>query len=220
MRARKSCPKCGKENIIKNKYCVNCRFQFDENDSVEFQIVENLKTSLYGSLICISLFVAFMVLVSIVIVWSLGPSGFLSFLIIWPITIGFIVWASCYLKGLLKFRRFTITKDFIEIVVPHKPTFRIKWSDFDSIIITKRESMATVPTGQGVILGPKFVYFSLIFKGKTSERSYEFESGKDFKVKSRKKLVIALEESSKKRGKDFTGYKWKDRKKRKKALEA
>jgi hypothetical protein len=161
-----------------------------------------------------------MVLVSIVIVWSLGPSGYLSFLIIWPITIGFIVWASCYLKGLSKFRRFTITKDFIEIVVPHKPTFRIKWSEFDSIIISKRESMSAVPTGQGVILGPKFVYFNLIFKGKTSERSYEFESGKDFKVRSRKKLVIALEKSSTERGKDFIGWKWKDRKKAKIALEA
>jgi hypothetical protein len=220
MSSQKSCPKCGKLNLIKNKYCINCRFQFEGNDSIEFQIVENLKTSLYGSLICISLFVAFMVLVSIVIVWSLGPSGYLSFLIIWPITIGFIVWASCYLKGLSKFRRFTITKDFIEIVVPHKPTFRIKWSEFDSIIISKRESMSAVPTGQGVILGPKFVYFNLIFKGKTSERSYEFESGKDFKVRSRKKLVIALEKSSTERGKDFIGWKWKDRKKAKIALEA
>jgi len=220
MSSQKSCPKCGKLNVIKNKYCINCRFQFEGNDSIEFQIVENLKTSLYGSLICISLFVAFMVLVSIVIVWSLGPSGYLSFLIIWPITIGFIVWASCYLKGLSKFRRFTITKDFIEIVVPHKPTFRIKWSEFDSIIISKRESMSAVPTGQGVILGPKFVYFNLIFKGKTSERSYEFESGKDFKVRSRKKLVIALEKSSTERGKDFIGWKWKDRKKAKIALEA
>ena len=220
MSSQKSCPKCGKLNKSTNKYCIGCRFVFEENNSVEFQIVENLKKDLYGSLICISIFVAFMGFVSYVIVWSLGPSGFLSFLIIWPITIGFLVWASCYFKGLSKSRRFTISKDFIEIVVPHKPSFRIKWSDFDSIIITKRESMATLPTGQGVILGPKFVYFSLIFKGRTTERRYEFESGKDFKVKSRKKLVIALEESSKKRGKNFTGYKWKDRKKRKEALEA
>ncbi|NVM45982.1 MAG: hypothetical protein HWN79_13785 [Candidatus Lokiarchaeota archaeon] len=78
--------------------------------------------------------------------------------------------------------------------------------------------MSAVPTGEGVILGPKFVYFGLIFKGKSSERSYEFESGKDFKVRSRKKIVIALEESSKKRGKDFTGWKWKDRRKAKKGI--
>lgn len=220
MSSKKSCPKCGKLNKSTNKYCIGCRFEFEENNSVEFQIVENLKKDLYGSLICISIFVAFMVLVTVAIIFEYGSFGYISFVVIWPLTIGLIVWASCYLKGLSKSRRFTITKDFIEIVVPHKPSFRIRWSDFDSIIITRRESMAAVPTGQGVILGPKFVYFSLIFKGRTTERRYEFESGKDFKVKSRKKLVIALEESSKKRGKDFTGYKWKDRKKRKKALEA
>ena len=220
MSSKKSCPKCGKLNKSTNKYCIGCQFEFEENNSVEFQIVENLKKDLYGSLICISIFVAFMILVTVAIISELGLNGIIPTVIIWPIIIGFIVWASCYLKGLSKSRRFTITKDFIEIIVPHKPSFRIKWSDFDSIIITRRESMAAVPTGQGVILGPKFVYFSLIFKGRTTERRYEFESGKDFKVKSRKKLVIALEESSNTRGKDFTGYKWKDRKKRKKALEA
>ncbi len=220
MSSQKSCPKCGKLNKITNKFCIGCRFEFEENNSVEFQIVENLKKDLYGSLICISIFVAFMILVTVAIISEYGLYGTISIIIIWPLTIGFIVWASCYLKGLSKSRRFTITKDFIEIVVPHKPSFRIEWSDFDSIIITRRESMPAVPTGQGVILGPKFVYFSLIFKGKTTKRRYEFESGKDFKVKSRKKLVIALEESSKKRGKEFTGYKWKDRKKRNKALEA
>ena len=220
MSSKISCPKCGKVNPGKNSFCTKCGIKFEGNNVIEFQIVENLKTSLYGSLICISLFVAFMVLVTIALVWSYGPPGYLAMIIIWPITIGFIVWASCYLKGLSKFRIFTITKDDIRIVVPHRPAFHINWSEFDSIVITKRESMAVVPTGQGIILGPKFVYFSLIFKGKTSELSYEFESGKDFKVSSRKKILIALEESSKKRGKDFTGWKWKDRKKAKKVLEA
>jgi hypothetical protein len=66
--------------------------------------------------------------------------------------------------------------------------------------------MTTIPTGDGIILGPRFVYFNLIFKGKNIDRSYEFESGKDFKVRSRKKIVIALEQSSKERGKDFTRW--------------
>jgi hypothetical protein len=43
------------------------------------------------------------------------------------------------------------------------------------------------------------------------ERSYEFESGKDFKVSSRKKILIALEQYSKERGKDFTGWRWKEK---------
>jgi len=80
--------------------------------------------------------------------------------------------------------------------------------------------MTTIQTGDGIILGPRFVYFNLIFKGKNADRSYEFESGKDFKVKSRKKIVIALEQYSKERGKDFTGWKWKDKRRAKKRLEA
>ena len=219
MSSQRSCPKCGKVNKIKNTYCIECGFQFEGKAFIEFQILENLKASLYGSLICISLFVAFMVLVSFVIVWSLGPSGFLSFLIIWPITIGGLVWASCYLKGLTKTRRFTITKDYIEIMIPHKPLFHIDWADFDSIEVNKRDSMAAIPTGDGIVLGPKFVYFNLIFRGKNVERSYEFESGKDFKVRSRKKITIALEQHSKDKGKDFTGYKRKDKKGAKKAAE-
>ena len=59
----------------------------------------------------------------------------------------------------------------------------------------------------------------MIFRGKNVERSYEFESGKDFKVKSRKKIVVALEKFSKEKGKDFTGWKWKDRRKAKKEIE-
>ena len=220
MSSQKSCPKCGKVNDIKNTYCIESKYEFEGKDSVEFQIYENLKKDLYGSIICLTFFVAFMVLVTVAIISEYGSYGYISIVVIWPLTIGLLVWASCYFKGLSKYRRFTITKDSIEIIVPHKPAFRINWSDFDSIEITKRDSMTVLPTGDGIILGPKFVYFNLIFKGKNAERSYEFESGKDFKVKSRKKILIALEQHSKERGKDFTGWKWKDKRRAKKALEA
>ncbi len=206
MSSQISCPKCGKVNLIKNKYCIECGFRFEGNDLVEFQILENLKTSLYSSIICILIFVAFMIFVTVGFIFQFGLYGCISILVIWPITIGFLVWAKYYFKGLSKDRRFTITKDFIEIIVPLKPAFQIRWSEFDSIEITKRDSMTTIPTGDGIILGPSFVYFTLIFKGKNIDRSYEFESGKDFKVRSRKKIVIALEQSSKERGKDFTRW--------------
>ncbi|GAJ20056.1 unnamed protein product [marine sediment metagenome] len=51
----------------------------------------------------------------------------------------------------------------------------------------------------------------MIFKGRNVECSYEFESEKDFKVSSRKKILIALEQYSKERGKDFTGWRWKEK---------
>lgn len=210
MSSQISCPNCGKVNNIKNTYCIECGFQFEGNSSIEFQIIENLKVDLYGSIICIIIFVAFMILITVGIISEYGLYGCISIVIIWPLTIGFIVWAKRYFKGLSKSRRFTITKDFIEIIVPHKPAFQIKWSEFDSLEITRRDSMTTIPTGGGNIYGPRFVYFNLIFKGRNEERSYEFESGKDFKVKSRKKIQIALEQYSKDKGKDFTGWKQKD----------
>jgi len=209
MSSQLNCPNCNKINSIKNTFCIECGFQFEGSSSVEFQIFENLKVDLYGSIICIIFFVAFMILITVGIISEYGLYGYISIIVIWPLTIGFIVWAKHYFKGLSKFRRFTITNDFIEIIVPHKPVFQIKWSEFDSIEITKRDSMTILPTGGGIIFGPRFVYFNLIFKSRNVEQSYEFESGKDFKVKSRKKIVIALEQYSKERGKDFTGWKQK-----------
>ncbi len=214
MSSQISCPNCSKVNNIKNTYCIECGFQFEGNNSVEFQIFENKKADLYGSIICIIFFVALMILITVGIISQYGLYGYISIIVIWPLTIGFLVWAKHLLKGLSKFRKFTITKDYIEIIVPHKPAFQIKWSEFDSIEITKRDSMTILPTGRGIIFGPRFVYFNLIFKGRNVERSYEFESGKDFKVKSRKKILIALEQYSKERGKDFTGWRRKDKQKR------
>jgi uncharacterized membrane protein YvbJ len=41
MSSQISCPNCGKVNKIKNIYCIECGFQFEGNNSVEFQIFEN-----------------------------------------------------------------------------------------------------------------------------------------------------------------------------------
>jgi len=200
------CPKCRKENNIINEYCVECGSRLKEKNSKSFQIVENLKADLYGSVICIVVFVAFMIFVTYGIISNYGAYGFISILIIWPLTIGFIIWTRHYLKGLSKIRRFTITKDYIEIFVPHKPQFHINWTDFNSIEIKRSDSITTVPTGDGIVMGPRFVYFNLIFRGSNLERSYEFESGKDFKVKSRKKILIALEQLAQKQGKTFKAW--------------
>jgi len=151
MSSQLSCPNCGKVNNIKNTYCIECGFQFEGNNSVEFQIFENLKVDLYSSIICIIIFVAFMILITVGIISQYGLYGYISIVVIWPITIGFIVWAKSYFKGLSKFRKFTITNDYIEIIVPHKPAFQIKWSEFDSLEITRRDSMTTIPTGDGNI---------------------------------------------------------------------
>jgi len=213
----KVCPSCNQVNSALNQFCIECGFKFTDVESGKFEIIEHYKRSLYGSIVCIVIFVAFMILVTIAVPFEYGAYGLIAIPIIWPLTIGFLFWARHYLRGLSKLRRFTITDKYIEINVPHKPHFRIDWAEFDSIEITKRESMATVPTPDGLILGPRFVYFKLIFKGKDYERSYEFESGKDFKRKSRKKILIVLEQYAKEKNKGFTGWRWRDKRRAKKA---
>jgi len=189
------------------------------NQSKKFEIVEALKRELYCGICGIIILVWFMILVSIVVVSGIPDKALVALLIIWPIVIGVTAWFIYYMRGFSKIRSFTITDQYIEIKVPHKPYFRVNTSEFDSIEITKRESMTSVPTTGVVILGPKFVYFNLIFSRENFKQSYEFESGKDFKVRSRKKILIALEQYAKEKNKNFTGYKWKDKRKAKKALQ-
>jgi len=215
---QKKCPKCGKINLPDDTFCKECGFKLQEYNEGDFVIIEHLKRSLYASICCIAMFIWFMILVSIAIASQFLAQAIIPLIIIWPIVIGFLVWASIYLRGLSKIRKFIITDEFIEIVVPHKPIFKVNWSDFDSIEITKRESMTTIPTTDSIILGPRFVYFTLIFKGVSQKQKYEFESGKDFKVRTRKKILTSLEQYAKKKGKSFTGWKWKDKRRAKKAL--
>ncbi|UCC18516.1 MAG: zinc ribbon domain-containing protein [Promethearchaeota archaeon] len=215
---QKKCPQCGKINLPDDNFCKECGFEFKQYKAGDFVIIENLKLSLYGSLTCIFIFIGFMILVSYGVITELGLLSILALLIIWPIILGFLFWASRYLRGLAIDRKFIITDEFIEIIVPHRPYFKINWSEFDSIEITKRESMATIPTGDAIILGPRFVYFKLIFKGVRHEESFEFESGKDFKVRTKKKILTALQQYAEKKGKNFTGWRWKDKKRERKAL--
>ncbi len=218
MSARKKCPQCGKINLPDDNFCKDCGFELKEYGPEDFVIIEHLKASLYSSILCIAIFIGFMILISAALISQYLVQAIIPFLIIWPIVIGFMVWATRYLRGLSKIRKFIITDDYIEIVVPHKTNFKVNWSDFDSIEITKRESITTVPTTDAVILGPRFVYFTLIFKGMSYEQNYEFESGKDFKVRTKKKIIAALEKYAKEKGKNFTGWKWKDKRRVKKAL--
>ncbi|MFX0033857.1 MAG: hypothetical protein ACFFGP_09275 [Promethearchaeota archaeon] len=202
---KKVCPSCGKANKISNEFCEECGVKFSEAN--KFEIKEHLKGSLYGSIVCIVIFIAFMIMITIILPIQAGLIALIPMAIGWVLTIGFLFWARKYLKGLSKFRRFTITDKFIEIVVPHKPYFRIDWSEFDSIEIRKRSSQLIIPTSQSLILGPRFVYFNLVFAREDTTKNYEFESGKDFKVKSRKKLVYALEEWAEKLNKEYNGPK-------------
>ncbi len=207
MSTQKKCHQCGKINLPDDKFCKECGIELPEYSSEDFVIIEHLKGSLYGSIVCLAIFIAFMILVTVAVSSQYGVQAIIPFLIIWPIVILFMVWAVKYLRGLSKIRKFIITDEYIEIVVPHKPYFRVNWSEFDKIEITKRTRQTWAALPGKVIIGPRFVYFNLIFTGKDFKQAYEFESGKDFKRSSRKRLVFALEEYAEKKNKEYHGPK-------------
>jgi len=188
------------------------------NQSKKFEIVETLKREFRCGIIGMMILVYIMAMVSVGVVIEIPDKALLALIIIWSIVLGVVGLFIYYMRGFSKIRRFAITNQYIEIDVPHKPYFRVNWSDFDSIEITRREDIAAAPTTEGLIFGPKFVYFNLIFSGADFKQSYEFESGKDFKVSSRKKILIALEQYAKEKNKNYIGYKWKEKRKAKKAL--
>ncbi len=202
---KKKCPQCGKKNIPEDKFCTNCGFELKEYSPGDFVIMEHLKGSLYGSIACLTIFIAFMILVTVAVSSQYGIQAIIPLIIIWPIVIGFMFWASRYLRGLSKIRKFIITGEYIEIIVPHKPYFRVNWSEFDAIEVQKRDHQTWAVLPGKVIIGPRFIYFKLIFKGSNFTESYEFESGKDFKRRSRKEILIALEEFAQKMNKDYNG---------------
>ncbi len=201
----KKCPQCGKKNIAEDKICTKCGFELKEYNPGDFVIIEHLKGSLYGSIACLTIFIAFMILVTVAIGSQYGTQAIIPLIIIWPIVIGFMFWASIYLRGLSKIRKFVITAEYIEIIVPHKPYFRVNWSELDSIEVRKRSHQTWAALPGRIIIGPRFVYFKLIFEGTNFTQSYEFESGKDFKRSSRKEILIALDEYAQKMNKDYNG---------------
>jgi len=207
MSTQRKCPECRKINLPDDKFCKECGIELPKYSSEDFVIIEHLKGSLYGSIVCLAIFIGFMILVTVAVISELGVQAIIALLIIWPIVLLFMVWAVLYLRGLSKIRKFIITDEYIEIIVPHKPYFRVNWSEFDKIEVTKRTSQTGAILPGTIIIGPRFVYFNLIFTGKDFQQAYEFESGKDFKRSSRKKLVFALEEYAEKKNKEYHGPK-------------
>ena len=174
--------------------------------SDKFEVEENLKGSFYCGHCCSSCFVGFMLFISIGF-FLRPPPGLdlamfpLVLLIIWPIVILFVVWVGFLLRGTRKTRTFTISNQIISINVPTKKPFQIQWSEFDNLEVKKR-------TTTGVILDTTTVYYTLVFEGQ-GKREFKIESGKDFKKRTIKRILAALEDFSNKMNKQYFGLKTK-----------
>ena len=135
------------------------------------------------------------------------PGSFITIILSLFLILIMLLYFINWVNNSAKLRKFSISEDIIEITLPHVSRFHKYWSEFDKIEITKRTSQTGAILPGTIIIGPRFVYFNLIFTGKDFKQAYEFESGKDFKRSSRKKLVFALEEYAEKKNKEYHGPK-------------
>lgn len=191
------CSKCGFNNESESKFCKNCGNPLSE---VSFEIKETLKKTIVSSIICVSIFVFFMILGNIAIFIQIGMvQGFIGMAIIWPITLILIIWITCYLSGGSKGRRFVISHEFILIEIPKRDLFQIFWTQFNSIEIYRRISTN--------IVNAQTIHYNLIFKMRGIVKSFEIESGREFSRKAIKRIRTKLEEISNNKGIKYIYYK-------------
>ena len=156
------------------------------NQDEKFEIKESLKITYYNIIIIISIMIGIVSWFTFFLLSTGDPDTWWFLLIVWSgIIIVIIFWLSL-IRGFTKTRTIIITHKEIEITVPNKPRFQILWSEFDLIEIKKFK-----------IPGPKFgmflIVYNIFFKSKDTSRKFEYESGKDFRVRSARKILNALE---------------------------
>ena len=181
-------------------------------ESELFKIEETLKTAFNCSLCLIIGFLYFMIVVSITLFIS-PPEGVNPFLIpviiiiIWAVIIPILSLIIPMFRGLRKKRLFLITDKKIAMKLPDKDpfkipeqyTFQINWSEFDKIQVKKHAN---------AMINIQRIYYNFSFlKEDEVVGVFEFESGVDFKVRSRKKIISNLHDLALKMNKECIGPK-------------
>ena len=165
-----------------------------QDQDKKFEIIENLKVSFYIIIVIIVIFLIFISVLTYNVISAGEPSGIVMVSFILSVSIIFIIVIIYFMRGLTKNRYFIINQVEIKIAVPNRPEFQILWSELDLVQIRKR--------GFG-----KTLMYEIIFITKETSRSFRYKPGADFRVRSNKKIIAALESWCEIKGKDFSGYK-------------
>ncbi|MHA1931314.1 MAG: hypothetical protein ACW96X_02175 [Promethearchaeota archaeon] len=164
------------------------------NQQKKFEIKEDLKISFYVIIVIIVCFLIFMSILTYNIISDGVPGGTLMLGFIWSVSIVFLIFILFFTRGFTKIRSFIINEDEIKISVPNRPEFRILWSEIEKVQIKKH--------GFG-----KTLMIELIFTNKETSLSFRHKPGNDFRVRTNKKIISALENWCEIKGKSFSGYK-------------
>ena len=196
------CPNCGKGNIQGNQVCFNCGFGFTAEPLKLFEIKETLERVQTFGIVCVTCVSIILLMSSVGFFIEFGIiGGLIALSIIGLGILLMILFVRALTPSASKIRRFTITNENIEISIPYKPFFEVKWDEFDTIEINRK------------IKGyQEFqdTFYTFIFTGKYT-KSFVIESGKDFS-KIYKKIIPTLKEIALTKNKKFIGYEKKDKK--------
>ena len=158
---------------VENKlYKKDLSMSITQYVSGQVEITESVKGLRFALIPILIIFLSIMIFASISILIIIGGLiAFFALIIIWIIIGLFIIPISkIVLRGTSKLRKFIISDNFIQILVPPKPIFQVSWSDFD-LIELKIHSLRSKKSVK---------MYELIFIGEDFQQSFKILYGKDF----------------------------------------
>ena len=167
----------------------------DEKSNI-IEIKEVLRTSFYLGICCLVFTIIIMVIISIATISITGGYSGYYLAIFLPIIAILIIWLVYSSKRSKKFRRFTMSDEFIIIQVPNKPLFKVNLSDFDTIEVRRNTSADVFTSG-------RTTRYTFTFRGNGFTDAYIIKSQSDFSRKAIIEIREKLEEFSGIKGKQY-----------------
>ncbi|MFX1477322.1 MAG: hypothetical protein ACFFCI_04250 [Promethearchaeota archaeon] len=178
-----------------------------EEKAGKFEIRETLRGSFYASICCIIFCIALLIIVTIAVSTLAKPGfqtsmGTIILIVVWIVIVGLMVYIVLKIRGGQKERSFIIDEKAIIFENPNRPKFEISISDFNTLEVKRiRKSDAL-----DIALNLNFRYSKTIFYRfhfLEAAKSYITESQRDYSRKTLKKIMAALEEFCKTKGKTY-----------------
>ena len=179
----------------------------DNLDKVD--LVDSFKWRIYGALPCLGCFYILMFATIISLIFDYSPTGlageslspiersFLTIVIVLVSTIPMIFTIGMIKRNLIfKDRRFSISKEKIEIFVPNKPIFQIYWLQFDKVHFIRMKR---------AVGAADYRIYEIQFLNGSAQKTCEIDIV-DFRRKTVDRIVVLLKSFSNQMDKEFMAF--------------
>ena len=214
LKASKNCHACGALNAETNTFCTSCGENMLEYEPEEVEIKDTflraVKIIKYLFVIPFFLLTVYFLLIVLLLISPFTQGSptidevitlLRASMIMGGFFIGFFVLYKVLYNRANKPRNFFISNTIIKISVPKKPTFEIKWNEFDKIDIKKRASSVWKASA----FNPRVVFNDLNFiNNNMLLKTFALKVGWDFRFKSCRKIRALLKEYALKLNKQFS----------------